>query len=198
MMDLIIEFVWIVVKILAIVVPLLGVVAYVTMAERKIIGYIQGRIGPNRVGIKGLGQPIADGIKLLFKEMIIPNPSNRYLFILAPILAIAPAFAAWAVIPFSEGIVLSSINAGVLYIYAMSSLGVYGILIAGWASNSKYAFLGALRSAAQTISYEIGMGFAFVSVLVASGSMNLETIVLKQSGGILHWYLLPLFPMLFL
>lgn len=185
----------IVVKILIIVLPLLLIVAYLTLAERKVIGYIQSRIGPNRVGVRGILQPIADFIKLFLKEMIIPTPSNRYLFIVAPILTLAPALAAWAAIPFSEGLVLSNLNAGVLYLYAMASLGVYGVLIAGWASNSKYAFLGALRSAAQTISYEIAMGFAFVGVLIAAGSMNLQEIVLRQSGGILHWFWLPLLPL---
>ena len=185
----------IILKIMAIVLPLLGIVAYLTMAERKVIGYMQGRIGPNRVGIFGIGQPIADGIKMILKEMILPTASNRYLFIIAPILAMAPAIAAWAVIPFSKGIVLSNINAGVLYLFAMSSLGVYGILIAGWASNSKYALLGAMRSAAQTISYEIAMGFALVGVLMAAHSMNLQDIVMRQEGNIFHWFWLPLLPL---
>ncbi len=186
---------WIIIKIVMILVPLFIAVAYVTMAERKVIGYMQGRIGPNRVGIKGLGQPIADTIKLLMKEVITPSASNRYLFFLAPMLSIAPALAAWAAIPFSDGWVLANINAGLLYIFAMSSLGVYGILIAGWASNSKYAFFGALRSAAQVVSYEIAMGFTLVGVLLAAGSLNLSTIVLHQSGGVWHWYWLPLFPL---
>ncbi|CAM4408379.1 MAG: NADH-quinone oxidoreductase subunit H [Legionellaceae bacterium] len=187
---------WIVIKIVLIILPLLGAVAYLTLAERKIIGYIQGRIGPNRVGIKGLLQPLADGLKLLTKEIIIPTASNHFLFIIAPIVTFASALAAWAVIPFSQEWIFANIDAGVLYIFAMSSLAVYGVLIAGWSSNSKYALLGALRSAAQTISYEIAMGFAFVGVLLASGTLNLQDIILKQQGGIGHWYFLPLFPLL--
>ncbi|MCL9683813.1 NADH-quinone oxidoreductase subunit NuoH [Legionella maioricensis] len=187
--------VWIILKILAIVVPLLICVAYLTYAERKVIGYIQVRIGPNRVGFKGLLQPFADLIKLISKEIIVPTKSNKYLFVIAPLFALAPSLAGWAVIPFQEGIVLANINAGVLYAFAMSSLGVYGVLIAGWASNSKYAMFGALRSTAQTVSYEIAMGFAFVGVLLAAGSMNLTDIVLSQKGGILHWWFVPLFPL---
>lgn len=187
--------VWTLLKILAIVVPLLLCVAYLTFAERKIIGYIQLRIGPNRVGPYGLFQPIADGLKLLFKEISIPRRSNRYLYVMAPMLAMAPALAAWAVIPFDAGIVLADINVGLLYLLAMTSLGIYGIMIAGWASNSKYALLGALRSAAQIISYEIPMGFALVGVLMASGSMNLSEIVWAQQGGMWHWYGLPLLPL---
>lgn len=188
---------WIVVKILIIVLPLLGVVAYLTMGERKIVGYMQSRIGPNRVGIYGLGQPIADIIKLFTKEIIVPTPSNRYLFLIAPILAIAPALTAWAVIPFDKGLVLADINAGLLFLFSMTSLGVYGILIAGWSANSKYSMFGALRAAAQTISYEIAMGFALVGVLLAAGSMNLSQIVLRQQGGFWHWYWLPLLPLFF-
>lgn len=195
MFDSILAIIWIFIKIFAIVLPLLLSVAYLTFAERKVIGYIQGRIGPNRVGILGLGQPFADFLKLLCKEIIIPTASNRYLFIIAPILTIAPALAAWAVIPFSQNLVLADVNAGVLFIFAMSSLGVYGVLIAGWASNSKYAFMGALRAAAQTISYEIAMGFALVGVLLAAGSVNIQEIVLAQRGGIWHWYWLPLLPL---
>lgn len=187
--------IWIVIKILAIVIPLVLAVAYLTFFERKVIGYMQSRVGPNRVGPRGLLQPIADIIKMLCKEIIVPTASNRYLFILAPILTIAPALAAWAVIPFGQGLVLANINAGLLYLFAMGSTAVYGILIGGWATNSKYAFFGALRAAAQTISYEIAMGFALVGVLLASDSMNLQDIVLKQQGGIWHWYWLPLLPL---
>ncbi len=186
---------WTLLKIIAIVLPLLLVVAYVTYFERKVIGYIQCRIGPNRVGFRGLLQPFADLLKLIHKEIIIPTRSNKYLFLVAPLLSLAPALASWAVIPFSGGLVLSNINAGVLFLFAMSSLSVYGVLIAGWASNSKYAMMGALRSAAQTVSYEIAMGFAFVGVLLAAGSMNLSDIVHSQQGGILHWWFIPLLPL---
>ena len=186
---------WIIIKILGIVVPLLLGVAYLTFAERKVIGFMQVRIGPNRVGFAGLLQPIADLIKLISKEIIIPTRSNKYLFIIAPLFALAPALAGWAVIPFQQGMVLANIDAGVLYLFAVSSLGVYGVIIAGWASNSKYAMLGALRSAAQTVSYEIAMGFALVGVLLAAGSMNITKIVLSQQGGIWHWWALPLFPL---
>ncbi|HAO25473.1 MULTISPECIES: NADH-quinone oxidoreductase subunit NuoH [unclassified Methylophaga] len=182
-------------KILLIVSVLMVAVAYLTLAERKVIGYIQMRIGPNRVGPRGLLQPIADGLKLLLKEIIVPTRSNLYLFVLAPVLAIGPALAAWAVIPFDAGMVLADINAGLLYVLAITSMGVYGIVIAGWASNSRYAFLGAMRSAAQVVSYEIAMGFALVGVLIAAGSLNLSEIVLAQQGGILYWYWLPLLPL---
>ena len=181
--------------VLAIVIPLLLCVAYLTYAERKIIGYMQVRIGPNRVGPYGLLQPIADAVKLLFKEIILPANANKILFFIAPMIVMAPALAAWAVIPFGDGLVLADINAGLLYILAMTSMGVYGILIAGWASNSKYAFLGTLRSAAQIVSYEIAMGFALVGVLMAAGSLNMSAIVNAQSGSILHWYWLPLLPL---
>jgi len=189
--------VWTLVKIMLIIAPVMGGVAYLTLAERKVIGFMQIRIGPNRVGYFGLLQPIADGVKLLFKEIIIPTGSSKFLFVLAPIMALAPSLAAWAVVPFSDGMVLADLNAGLLYILAMTSLGVYGVIIAGWASNSKYAFLGAVRSAAQIVSYEIAMGFALVCVLMVAQSMNLGDIVLGQQGGlgIFNWYLFPLFPM---
>lgn len=187
--------IWMVLKIVGLVVPLLIGVAYLTYAERKVIGYMQDRIGPNRVGIYGLLQPFADLIKLMVKEIVIPKRSNRYLFFVAPILSLVPALAAWAVIPFGQEMVIANINAGVLYIFAMSSLSVYGVLISGWATNSKYAMFGALRSAAQTVSYEIAMGFSLVGVLLASSSMNLTNVVMSQAGGILHWWFIPLFPL---
>ncbi len=187
--------VWTLIKIMALVVPLMLGVAYLTYAERKIIGWMQVRIGPNRVGFQGLLQPIADAVKLLMKEIIIPSGANRGLFILGPILVIAPALAAWAVIPFTDTLVLANINAGLLYVLAITSMGVYGVIIAGWASNSKYAFLGAMRSAAQIVSYEIAMGFALVGVLMAAQSLNLIDIVQGQAGGLHQWYVLPLFPL---
>jgi NADH-quinone oxidoreductase subunit H len=187
--------VWTLLKIMALVVPLMLGVAYLTYAERKVIGWMQVRIGPNRVGFQGLLQPIADAVKLLMKEIIIPSGANRSLFILGPILAIAPALAAWAVIPFTDTLVLANINAGLLYVMAITSMGVYGVIIAGWASNSKYAFLGAMRSAAQIVSYEIAMGFALVGVLMASQSLNLVDIVRGQAGGVLEWYIWPLLPL---
>jgi NADH-quinone oxidoreductase subunit H len=187
--------VWTLIKIVAIVLPLMGMVAYLTLAERKVIGFMQVRLGPNRVGYAGLLQPIADGLKLLTKEIIIPSAANRFLFLLGPILAIAPALAAWAVVPFDLNLVLADIDAALLYILAMTSVGVYGVIIAGWASNSKYAFLGSMRSAAQIVSYEIAMGFALVGVLMAAGSLNLGKIVLAQEGGFWHWYWLPLLPL---
>ncbi len=189
------ETILILAKIAAIVVPLLLSVAYLTYAERKIIGYIQVRIGPNRVGPGGWLQPIADSLKLLTKEVILPSGANRFLFLLAPVIALIPALAAWAVIPFDELKVLADINAGLLYILALTSMGVYGIIIAGWASNSKYAFLSCMRGAAQMVSYEIAMGFALVGVLIAAGSLNLREIVLAQQGSILHWFWLPLAPL---
>jgi NADH-quinone oxidoreductase subunit H len=182
-------------KIFIILVPLLLSVAYLTLAERKIIGYMQVRIGPNRVGPKGWLQPLADAVKLLVKEIIVPAKSSRYLFVFAPIMSFAPALAAWAVIPFTDKLWLTNIDAGLLFVLALTSMGVYGVIIAGWASNSKYAFLGSLRSAAQIVAYEIAMGFALVGVLMAAGSLNLREIVLAQSGGPHQWYLLPLFPL---
>jgi NADH-quinone oxidoreductase subunit H len=194
--------VWTFAKIMAIVLPLLLAVAYLTLAERKVIGYMQVRIGPNRVTFFGIpwlggwGQPIADGLKLLVKEIIVPTGANKFLFVLAPIMAIMPAMAAWAVVPFGPELVLSDIDAGLLYVMAITSMGVYGIIIAGWASNSKYAFLGALRSAAQMVSYELAMGFALVCVLMAAQSLNLGDIVRMQRGdwGLFNWFWIPLFP----
>ena len=182
-------------KITLILAPLMVAVAYLTFAERKIIGYMQVRIGPNRVGPRGWLQPIADAVKLLFKEIIIPTRSNKFLFIIAPILSLAPALAAWAVIPFTDTLVLANIDASLLYVLALTSMGVYGVIIAGWASNSKYAFLGSMRSAAQIVAYEIAMGFALVGVLMAANSLNLREIVLHQQGGMHQWYFLPLFPL---
>ena len=188
--------------IFAIVIPLLLGVAYLTFAERKIIASMQIRVGPNRVTFFGIpwlggwGQPIADAVKAMMKEIIVPNGANKVLFILGPILTIAPALAAWAVVPFSPEMVLADINAGLLYILAMTSMGVYGVIIAGWASNSKYAFLGTMRTAAQVVSYELAMGFALVCVLMMSQSLNLGDIVRGQEGGsLLNWYWIPLFPM---
>ena len=182
-------------KIVAILAPLLTAVAYLTFAERKIIGYMQIRLGPNRVGPKGWLQPIADAMKLMFKEIIVPSRADRFLFLLAPVIAFGPALAAWAVIPFGNEMMLSHLDAGILYLLALTSMGVYGVIIAGWASNSKYALLGAMRSAAQIVSYEIAMGFALVGVLMAAGSLNLNQVVLAQQGNILHWFWLPLFPL---
>jgi NADH-quinone oxidoreductase subunit H len=184
-------------KITLIVTPLMLAVAYTTYAERKVIGYIQVRIGPNRVGPGGWLQPIADAIKLLTKEVIVPTNANRFLFLSAPVLAIAPALAAWAVIPFADGVALADVNAGLLYLLALTSMGIYGIIIAGWASNSKYALLGALRSAAQIVSYEIAMGFALVGVIMAAGSLNIGEIVRAQEGSVYHWFALPLLPLFF-
>ncbi len=189
------ELFFILFKIGLILTPLLLAVAYLTYAERKVIGFMQVRMGPNRVGPRGLLQPIADAVKLLFKEIVIPSNANRYLFVLAPMLSIGPALAAWAVIPLGEEMVLADIDASLLYILALTSVGVYGVIVAGWASNSKYSFLGAMRSAAQIVAYEIAMGFALVGVLMAAHSINLREIVLNQSGSILHWYWLPLLPL---
>jgi len=186
----------ILIKIVIIMVPLMLSVAYVTLAERKIIGAMQVRMGPTRVGWRGSLQPIADAMKLMFKEIIIPTGANKFLFLIAPILSIAPALAAWAVIPFDSVMILADIDAALLYILAITSIGVYGVIIAGWASNSKYALLGAMRSAAQIVSYEIAMGFALVGVLMAAQSMNFGGIVEAQRGlGFISWFWLPLFPL---
>jgi len=187
----------IVVKVLAIIIGLVVVVLYLTYFERKVIGYMHVRIGPNRVGPFGLWQPFADTIKLLTKEIIVPTPSNRFLFITAPIISFSTSLIGWAVIPFGKGMALTNVNAGALYTFTISSLGIYGIMIAGWASNSKYAMFGALRSAAQTISYEIAMGFSLIGVMMAAGSLNFQAIVTAQNGGFWHWYWLPLLPLFF-
>lgn len=188
---------WIVIKIVAIVIPIMLSVAYLTYFERKVIGAMQQRRGPNVVGPFGLLQPIADGLKLFLKETIIPSSANRGVFLLAPCVTFILALVAWAVIPFDEQMVLADINVGILYLFAISSLGVYGILMAGWASNSRYAFLGAMRSAAQMVSYEVSMGLIIITVLMCVGSLNLSDIVLAQKGnyGMLNWYVFPLFPM---
>lgn len=188
---------WIVIKIVAIVVPLLLAVAYLTYAERKVIGAMHLRRGPNVVGPFGLLQPLADGLKLFLKETVIPSSANRGVFLVAPCITFTLALAAWAVVPFGEGMVLADINVGVIYLFAISSLSVYGILMAGWASNSRYAFLGAMRSAAQMVSYEVSMGFVIITVLLCVGSLNLTDIVLAQKGrlGMLNWHWLPLLPM---
>src|SRR6266511_1257486 len=188
--------VWTLAKIVAIAIPLILCVAYLTLVERKVIGWMQVRIGPNRVGPLGLLQPFADVAKMLFKEIIVPSGASRYLFFIAPMLSLGPALAAWAVIPFADGLVLADINAGLLYILAMTSMGVYGIILAGWASNAKYAFLGCLRSAAQIVSYEIAMGFALVGVLMVASSLNISDIVHGQEGGAAYWYMWPLFPLM--
>lgn len=195
--------VWTLLKIVAIIAPLMGCVAYLTLAERKVIGYMQVRLGPNRVGPFGLLQPIADGVKLLLKEIILPSASNKGLFILGPILALAPSLVAWAVVPFDDGLVLANVNAGLLFLLAVTSLEVYGVIIAGWASNSKYPFLGSMRAAAQMVSYEVSMGFALICVLLISASLNLSDIVASQGKGTFHdmglsflsWNWLPLLPM---
>jgi NADH-quinone oxidoreductase subunit H len=186
--------IWTLAKILVIVVPITLCVAFLTLWERKVIGWMQVRIGPNRVGFGWL-QPFADVFKLLLKEIVVPTGANKALFFIAPLLSIGPALAAWAVIPFDPTLVLANANAGLLYILALTSVGVYGVILAGWASNSKYAFIGCLRSAAQIVSYEIAMGFALVGVLMAANSLNLSDIVNAQAGGAHQWYFIPLFPL---
>lgn len=194
--------VWSLLKIVAVMLPLLGCVAYLTLWERKAIGWSQIRPGPNRVGPMGLLTPIADAVKLIFKEIIVPSAANKSLFFLGPIMTIMPALAAWAVVPFGPGAAIADVNAGLLFLMAITSLEVYGVIIAGWASNSKYAFLGALRASAQMVSYEIAMGFCLVIVLMVTGSMNVSAIVMSQEQGlfashgvnILSWNWLPLLP----
>ena len=183
------------VQILIVTVCVILAVAFSTYFERKIIGHMQGRMGPNRVGPLGLLQPFADVIKLLIKEVVIPTRSNRFLFVIAPLLAITPALATWAVVPLDDSFVLADIDAGLLYVLALTSMGVYGVILAGWATNSKYAFLGAMRSAAQIVAYEIAMGFALVGVLMAGGSLNLGEITEAQSGGFSNWFIIWLFPL---
>ena len=183
------------VAIVAVTVVVILCVAYATYLERKVIGFMQLRQGPNRVGFRGLLQPFADVLKLLVKEIVIPGRANRWLFLTAPVLALVPALAAWAVVPLFPGFAVADLNAGLLYLLAMTSLGIYGIILAGWASNSKYALLGAMRSAAQMVAYEIAMGFALVGVLMAAGSLNLGAIVEKQAGGVANWFILPLLPL---
>ena len=182
-------------KILIVTVAVILCVAYSTYFERKVIGSMQARVGPNRVGWKGLLQPFADVFKLLFKEVIVPSQSSRFLYTIAPLLSLIPALATWAVIPMNNWFVIADINAGLLYVLALTSVGVYGVILAGWATNSKYALLGAMRSAAQIVAYEIAMGFALVGVLMAGGSLNIGDIVRAQEGGFSNWFLLPLFPL---
>ena len=183
------------VEIVIVTLCVITTVAFTTFFERKVIGHMQDRVGPNRVGPLGILQPFADVLKLLLKEVIVPSSSNRFLFIIAPLLSIIPALATWAVVPLSEGFVIADIDAGLLYVLALTSVGVYGVILAGWATNSKYAFLGAMRSAAQIVAYEIAMGFALVGVLMAGGSLNLGDIVEAQRGGFTSWFLLPLLPL---
>jgi len=183
-------------KIVVVLVPLILGVAYFTYWERKILAWMHVRIGPNRVGWKGVLQPFADVIKMLLKEIIVPRSANRFLFLTAPVLALVPAFAVWAVVPLSDTFVIADIDAGLLYVLSLTSLGIYGIILAGWASNSKYAFLGAMRSAAQMVAYEIAMGFALVGVLMAGRSLNLGEIILAQQGtSVFGWFIIPLFPL---
>ena len=194
---------WNLVKIICIVVPILGLVAYLTLWERKLIGWMHIRMGPNRTGPLGLLQPIADAVKLILKEIILPTQANKILFIVAPVMVIMPAMAAWAVIPFGPEIVLANVNAGLLYVMAITSIGVYGVILAGWASNSKYPFIAAMRAAAQMVSYELAMGFCLIGVLIVSNSLNMSEIVLGQSKGsfaqaglsFLSWNWLPLLPL---
>lgn len=195
MLETILPLLIIMLKVLAILIGLVVVVLYLTYFERKVIAYMHVRIGPNRVGPRGFFQPFADMLKLLTKEIIVPTASNHYLFVLAPILSFTTSLLGWAVIPFDDGDVVANVNAGLLFTFAIASLGVYGIIIGGWASNSKYAMFGAMRSTAQTISYEIAMGFALIGVMMAAGSLNFQDIVHAQNGGIWRWYWLPLLPL---